>query len=42
MKCPIGLFSCEGCQYGKENLCDYPYIGDKKVVVDKSEIKHGS
>jgi len=33
--CPINKKDCKGCVYLKENLCDYPYIGDKKVEKEK-------
>ena len=34
MNCPIGLFTCEGCEYGKENLCDYPH--SKKIIIKQT------
>ena len=35
--CPLGFQYCETCQYAKSDygdwLCDYPYIGSKKVLL---------
>ena len=38
-RCPIGLTKsyCGMCDYSKEGLCDYPYIGNVKVEVDDAE-----
>ena len=36
-KCPLGLKECTGtCDFCKEELCDYPYIGAEKVKVGKA------
>ena len=35
MTCPLGKKDCQGCEYLKEGLCDYPY----KVGMMLKEIK---
>ncbi len=34
MKCPVyKKIKCAECPYYKEGLCDYPYIGNKEVIL---------
>ncbi len=34
-KCPANLkIKCEFCPYSKEGLCDYPYIGTKRIPIN--------
>ena len=34
MSCPIKLVpcKCDKCPFGKEGLCDYPYVGARRVA----------
>uniref|UniRef100_A0A6M3LMW6 Uncharacterized protein n=1 Tax=viral metagenome TaxID=1070528 RepID=A0A6M3LMW6_9ZZZZ len=43
MDCPVKArnHDCSVCVFGKEGLCDYPYIGAEKVVVNGDEIRYG-
>jgi len=35
MDCPINQTDCSTCEYSKEGLCDYPYIGATKVPLGR-------
>jgi len=41
-KCPLNKKCSEICPYCKENLCDYPYMGTKKVKVAAMFEQRGS
>ena len=32
--CPINSKKCGSCVYQKEGLCDYPYIGALKIIME--------
>lgn len=40
MNCPIRLVprKCDKCPFGKEGLCDYPYVGARNVLSSSSVV----